>query len=96
MEAEEEKVPSSTKTADPPMIQPTAKSPLMVIQNWPISRKIATVGVLLLSILLFGFLIFKAGTADHQLLYANLSVNDASSISDLLKTREIAYSLKNG
>jgi len=75
---------------------PVKKNLFNLIQAWPLSRKIATVAVLLISIILFGLLIFQARTADHQLLYANLSTNDASSVTNWLKTQKITYSLKNG
>ena len=85
MEAEEQKVPAPTETADPPMVQPERKNLFTLIQEWPLSRKIATGVVLFVSILLFGFLIFQARVADQQLLYANLSTNDASLVANSLK-----------
>jgi len=96
MEAEEQNVPAPTKTTDPPMVRPERKNIFALIQEWPLSRKIATGVVLFASILLFGFLIFQAGIADQQLLYANLSTNDASLVANSLKAEKIPYSLKNG
>ena len=78
------------------MEQPKKKNAMAVIQEWPLSRKIATLAVLIITILLFGILIFQARVADQQLLYANLSTNDASAVSNWLKTQKIVYSLKNG
>ncbi len=96
MEAEEQKVPAPTEITDPPMVQPERKNLFTLIQEWPLSRKIATGVVLFVSILLFGFLIFQARVADQQLLYANLSTNDASLVANSLKAEKIPYSLKNG
>ncbi len=96
MEAEEQIVPAPAETPEPPVVQPERKNLFKLFQDWPASRKIATGVVLLASILLFCFLIFQARTADHQLLYANLPTNDASSITNWLKTQKVPYSLKNG
>ncbi len=96
MEAEEQNVPAPTETTDPPMVRPERKNIFTLIQEWPLSRKIATGVVLFVSILLFGFLIFQAGIADQQLLYANLSTNDAALVANSLKEEKIPYSLKNG
>ena len=96
MADEEQNVPTPTETAKPPMVQAERKNLLKIIQDWPLSRKIATGVVLLVSILLFGVLIFQAKMVDQQLLYANLSTNDASSVATWLKTQKVPYSLKNG
>ena len=96
MAAEEQNVLTPAETAEPPMVQAERKNFLKLIQDWPLSRKIATGIVLLVSILLFGVLIFQARMVDQQLLYANLSTNDASSVATWLKTQKVPYSLKNG
>ncbi len=69
---------------------------LTIVQKWPLQRKIATVAVLLISICLFAVLIIQARTAGQQLLYANLSMSDASNVTAWLKNQKIPYSLKNG
>ena len=96
MEAEQQ---NSTVPAEPitnQIVPPQPKNLFMLIQEWPLSRKIATSAVLLISIVLFGVLIFQARTAGQQLLYANMSMTDASSVATWLKTQRIPYSLKNG
>lgn len=69
---------------------------LTIVQRWPLQRKLATVAVLLFSIGLFTILIIQARTAGQQLLYANLSMTDASNVTAWLKNQKIPYSLKNG
>lgn len=80
----------------PADIRPERKDLLTLIREWPLSRKIATGAVLLISLVLFALLIFQARTADQQLLYANLDMNDAAAVADWLKTQKIDYTLKNG
>ncbi len=80
----------------PAEIRQERKNLLTLIQEWPLSRKIATGAVLLISLGLFAILIFQARTADQQLLYANLDMNDAAAVADWLKTQKIDYTLKNG
>ena len=77
-------------------IPPERKNLLNLIREWPLSRKIATGAVLLISLVLFAVLIFQARTADRQLLYANLDMNDAAAVADWLKNQKIDYTLKNG
>lgn len=96
MESVAQQSASAPGTGSGQMEQARKKNALTVIQEWPLSRKIATLAVLLITILLFGILIFQARVADQQLLYANLSTNDASAVSNWLKTQKIVYSLKNG
>lgn len=72
------------------------KSPLQVLRDWSLSRKIATGAVLLISIVLFAILIIQARTANHQLLYAGLTLNDASAVTTWLKGQNIDYQIKNG
>lgn len=96
MESAEQIAPAPTEPAIAQEIQVKEKNTLALIQEWPLSRKIATAAVLLVTVVLFGALIFQARTADQQLLYANLSTNDASAVSNWLKGQKITYSLKNG
>ena len=82
--------------APPPAAPPERKNLLTLIQEWPLSRKIATGAVLLISLGLFAILILQARTADQQLLYANLEMNDAAAVANWLKAQKIDYTLKNG
>ena len=75
--------------------RPERKSPLTIIKEWSLSRKIALGGLAAISLLLFSILIFQGRTADYQLLYANLSESDAASVVTWLKTEQISYQLKN-
>ncbi len=65
------------------------------IGKWPLSRKIALASVAILSLALFGLIIFQARTADYQLLYGNLAETDAASVVEWLKAQNIPYQLKN-
>ena len=96
MESVEQNLPAPAEPAMVQEAQPENKNLITLIQGWPLSRKISTIAVLLVTVVLFGVLIFQARTADQQLLYANLSTNDASAVASWLKTQKIAYSLKNG
>jgi flagellar M-ring protein FliF len=96
MEVEEKRVATSTRSNPPEVFHPQRKNVINLVQEWPLSKKISTAAVLLISIVLFAFLIIQARTADQQLLYANLTLSDASSVSEWLKNQKINYSLKNG
>ncbi|BCL60615.1 hypothetical protein DGMP_13080 [Desulfomarina profundi] len=97
MAAEEQKIPETSEQIENlPQEAAESKNIFKLIQQWPLSRKIATGAIILISIALFGVLIFQARTADQQLLYANLSISDASSVTSWLKARKIPYSLKHG
>lgn len=90
------------QVADQPLLPtetpapPEKKNLLTLIREWPLSRKLATGGVLVVSLALFALLIFQARKADQQLLYANLEMNDAAAVVEWLKGQKIDYSLKNG
>ena len=84
----------NTTTSQQPVI--ARKNILQLIQDWPLTRKIATGAVLVISIALFALLIIQARTADQQLLYANLAMNDAAQVVTWLKNQKIDYTLKNG
>lgn len=84
-----------TTTSQPPAVA-RKKNMLQLVQEWPLTRKIATGAVLLISIALFALLIIQARTADQQLLYANLAMNDAAEVVTWLKNQKIDYTLKNG
>lgn len=94
MEAEQQ-TPAGVATPDAEP-RPVRKNILQLVREWPLSRKIATGAVILISIVLFTFLIIQARVADQQLLYANLSETDAASVVTWLKGARIPYTLKNG
>ncbi len=93
MEAEQQKTADSIPDTDQ---KPVRKNVIQLVRDWPLSRKIATGAVILISIILFAILIIQARVADQQLLYANLSEKDAASVVNWLKAQRIQYSLKNG
>lgn len=96
MEAEEQGIAKRTRTGPPESSPPIRKNLITLVREWPTSRQIATGAVLLISIILFALLILKARTANQQLLYANLSMNDAGAVVERLKSDKIDYTLKNG
>ncbi|MBC8207789.1 MAG: flagellar M-ring protein FliF [Desulfobulbaceae bacterium] len=63
--------------------------------RWLLSRKLAIVGVGVISVLVFTVLIVQFRTASYQLLYANLAPNDVVSVVTWLKGQKIDYQLKN-
>jgi flagellar M-ring protein FliF len=71
------------------------KNLVTLIKEWPVSRKLALAGIILISFALFGILIFQGRKADYQLLYANLAESDAGSVINWLKAENIPYELKN-
>ncbi|MFH2123578.1 MAG: flagellar basal-body MS-ring/collar protein FliF [Pseudomonadota bacterium] len=75
--------------------RPERKNLLTLINEWPLSRKIALGAVALISIALFAVIIIQSQTAAHQLLYANLGEADAGSVVNWLKGQKIPYQLKN-
>lgn len=89
-------VATSTEAPAPEVTTPEKKNLITLIKEWPLSRKLATGAILFISIVLFTILIIQARTADQQLLYANLAMTDASSVTSWLKNQKIDYSLKNG
>jgi len=96
MEVSEKGVATTPQQSPPQVFQPERKNVINLIQKWPLSKKISTATVLLISIILFTLLIIQARTADQQLLYANLTMTDASSVTAWLKNQKIDYTLKNG
>jgi flagellar M-ring protein FliF len=80
MEAEEQGIAQRNRTGPPESSPPIRKNLITLVREWPTSRQIATGAVLLISIILFALLILKARTANQQLLYANLSMNDAGAV----------------
>jgi len=96
MEVQEKEITTSTQSNPPEVLQPERKNLIGLVQEWPLSKKLSIGAVLLLSVFLFTFLIIQARTADQQLLYANLTMSDASSVTAWLKNQKIDYTLKNG
>ncbi|MDK9707943.1 MAG: flagellar basal-body MS-ring/collar protein FliF [Desulforhopalus sp.] len=88
-------VPETAGVPSPEIVKPERKNLTTLIQEWPLSRKIATGAVLLIALALSVVLILQARTADQQLLYANLSMNDAGTVVNWLKNQKIEYSLRN-
>jgi len=87
---EETNVPATS-----PDRPPERKNMVTLVKEWPLSRKLALAGVIIISLALFGLIIFQGRTADYQLLYANLTEKDAASVVSWLKAENIAYQLKN-
>lgn len=75
--------------------KPKRKNFATVIKEWPLPRKLALAGLIIISILFFAILIYQGRTADYQLLYANLSETDAAPVVAWLKAERIPYKLKN-
>ncbi len=96
MEVEERGVATPVNAGPPEVSAPVRKNLIGLVQEWPASRKLATGAVLLISVVLFAFLIIQARTANQQLLYANLSMSDASAVVGWLKGQKVEYTLKNG
>jgi len=65
------------------------------IMAWPMPRKISLIAVAVISVAVFAVIIIQAQVADYQLLYANLSATDASSVVTWLKEQKIPYELSD-
>lgn len=96
MEVDEKAVETTNQDTPQERVQEKEKNLFQLIQEWSLTRKIATGVVVLISIIAFTILIIQARTADQQLLYANLPMNDASEVVNWLKNQKVDYSLKNG
>lgn len=75
---------------------PEKKNIFSLVASWPLNRKIALAAALVLSIAIFAVIILQSRGANQQLLYANLSANDAAGVTEWLKAQKIPYSLKDG
>lgn len=95
MAAETTSITAQGTVSTPEAQSPVRKNLMQLIQEWPLSRKIATAAVLLMAVALSIVLVIQAKTADQQLLYANLSMADAGSVSSWLKNQKIDYTLRN-
>lgn len=71
------------------------KNLIELIKAWPLSRKIALAAVTVISMAVFIIIIIQARTADYQLLYANLTETDGSSVVNWLRGQKIPFQLKN-
>ncbi len=95
MAAENASVANPGMVNSPDIARPERKTLTNLVMEWPLSRKLATAAVLLIALILCVILVIQARTADQQLLYANLSLNDASSVVSWLKNQKIEYSLRH-
>ncbi|MFN2354746.1 MAG: flagellar basal-body MS-ring/collar protein FliF [Desulfopila sp.] len=94
--AEQNPPAESVNDTAAPAVQPAPRKNLTtLIREWPLSRKLALIGVIVISAALFGVLIFQGRSADFQLLYANLTEKDAAPVVSWLKAENIPYKLKN-
>ena len=74
----------------------TKKNLLQVIGEWSLARKLSLVGAAAVSVLLFALIIMQSRVADYSLLFANLPSQDAASVVEWLKDRQIPYRLEDG
>jgi flagellar M-ring protein FliF len=96
MAVENATMPASVIPTVPDLARsPQRKTLLTLMSEWPLSRKIATAAVLVIALALIIVLLLQARTANHQLLYANLSMSDAGAVVTWLKNQKVAYSLRN-
>lgn len=65
------------------------------IRGWPLSRKLALAGIALLSVLLFGVIIFQARKAEYRPLYTELPPQEAASVTRYLREEGVPYRLEN-
>ena len=88
-------IPVAGTITTPDIPQPERKNLVTLVREWPLSRKMATAAVLLIALALSVVLVLQAKNADQQLLYANLSMNDAGAVADWLKNQKVEYSLRH-
>ncbi|MEA3465491.1 MAG: flagellar basal-body MS-ring/collar protein FliF [Thermodesulfobacteriota bacterium] len=69
---------------------------LTLLQGWPLSRKISLAAVALFSLTLFALIIMQTRQSDYQLLFANLTQDDASSVVVWLKEHKVPYEIHGG
>lgn len=102
--AEQTEVTTTTATtpmaaSPPPPPPPAPKSGTAIlgerIKTWPLPRKLALGAIILLSVVLFAFIIIQTKTADYQVLYANMGSGDAASMVAWLKDNNTPYQLTN-
>ncbi|MFO7877109.1 MAG: flagellar basal-body MS-ring/collar protein FliF [Desulfovermiculus sp.] len=65
------------------------------IRQWPLSRQLSLLAVALLSLAAFAYLILQVRVADYQLLYADLTQKEASSVMTWLEDNNIPYELRD-
>lgn len=96
MAVENATIPASGVSTVPDLARsPQRKNLLSLMGDWPLSRKVATAAVLVVALALIVVLLLQARTANHQLLYANLSMSDAGAVVAWLKNQKVVYSLRN-
>lgn len=64
------------------------------IKNWPTNKKLAFGGVLLITVALMITLLLWLPKQDYQVLYSNLSAEDAGNVINKLKEKKIPYQVK--
>jgi flagellar M-ring protein FliF len=96
MAVENATIPASGVSTVPDLARSTQRKNLLTLMSeWPLSRKVATAAVLVVALALIIVLLLQARTANHQLLYANLSMSDAGAVVAWLKNQKVDYSLRN-
>ncbi len=87
---------TTTAPTATPQTQVEKKTLWQLLKQWPLRRKLMAAAVLAVTLGLFLVLIIQSRVADHQLLYANLTETDASSVVNWLRGQRIPYHLENG
>lgn len=64
------------------------------IKNWSLNKKLAFGGILLVSIALIITLFLWLPKQDYQVLYSNLSAEDAGNVINKLKEKKVPYQVK--
>lgn len=77
------------------MIAEFGKSALGIWQDWSVKKRIAVVGTVVVSILVFVFLVYFFARPVYQPLYSGLTYHDAGQITTKLKELGVPYQLKN-
>jgi flagellar M-ring protein FliF len=95
MAVDNKSIPVPAMANAPEVARPERKNLMTLVQEWPLSRKIATAAVLLIALVLSVVLVMQARMVDQQLLYANLAMSDAGSVISWLKNQKIEYSLRH-
>ncbi len=65
------------------------------LKNWPNSRKLLLLVVVLVCAGIFGAIILQARHADYRLLYANMANGDGAEVVRWLREQKIPYRLEN-
>lgn len=70
------------------------KDTIDLIKSWPLKRKIALISAVLLSFVLMAGIILWTDKIDYQVLYSNLSQEDAGQVIAKLKEMKIQYKVE--